>query len=75
MGVSTLHWFQMNQTSGDTILILQVPHVICGRTYIYLQAREDKDKPGLVAMLQKVLQLYASRVLSRRSYAKKGCIN
>ncbi|KAK4804282.1 hypothetical protein SAY86_004099 [Trapa natans] len=36
------------------------------------QAKEDKDKPGLVAMLQKVLQLYASKVLSRRSYAKKG---
>ncbi|PKI59465.1 hypothetical protein CRG98_020096 [Punica granatum] len=36
------------------------------------QAKEDKDKPGLVAMLQKVLQLYASRVLSKRSYAKKG---
>lgn len=30
------------------------------------------DKPGLEAMLQKVLQLYASRVLSKRSYAKKG---
>ncbi|KDP41737.1 hypothetical protein JCGZ_26755 [Jatropha curcas] len=36
------------------------------------QAKEDKDKPGLEAMLQKVLQLYASRVLSKRSYAKKG---
>ncbi|KAL9231675.1 hypothetical protein vseg_006870 [Gypsophila vaccaria] len=36
------------------------------------QAKEDGDKPGLVAMLQKVLQLYASRVLSKRSYAKKG---
>lgn len=36
------------------------------------QAKEDEDKPGFVAMLQKVLQLYASRVLSKRSYAKKG---
>uniref|UniRef100_A0A803LPB9 Uncharacterized protein n=1 Tax=Chenopodium quinoa TaxID=63459 RepID=A0A803LPB9_CHEQI len=36
------------------------------------QAKEDGDKPGLVAMLQKVLQLYASRILSKRSYAKKG---
>lgn len=36
------------------------------------QAKEDGDKPGLVAMLQKVLQLYACRVLSKRSYAKKG---
>ncbi|KAK7849821.1 hypothetical protein CFP56_002290, partial [Quercus suber] len=35
------------------------------------QAKEDGDKPGLEAMLQKVLQLYASRVLSKRSYAKK----
>ncbi|GLJ25255.1 hypothetical protein SUGI_0483470 [Cryptomeria japonica] len=36
------------------------------------QAKTDNDKPGLVAILQKVLQLYASRVLSQRSYAKKG---
>ncbi|KAL5563093.1 hypothetical protein UlMin_032840 [Ulmus minor] len=36
------------------------------------QAKEDGDKPGLVAMLQKVLQLYASKVLSKRSYVKKG---
>ncbi|KAI4367263.1 hypothetical protein MLD38_023021 [Melastoma candidum] len=36
------------------------------------QAKGDEDKPGLVAMLQKVLQLYASTVLSKRSYAKKG---
>ncbi|KAL2927245.1 Lysine--tRNA ligase [Bienertia sinuspersici] len=36
------------------------------------QAKEDGDKPGLIAMLQKVLQLYAARVLSKRSYAKKG---
>ncbi|XP_048140909.1 uncharacterized protein LOC115730590 [Rhodamnia argentea] len=36
------------------------------------QAKEDGDKPGLVAMLQKVLQLYAPRVLSKRSYAKRG---
>ncbi|KAK6805856.1 hypothetical protein RDI58_003641 [Solanum bulbocastanum] len=35
------------------------------------QATKDGDKPGLEAMLQKVLQLYASRVLSKRSYAKK----
>lgn len=36
------------------------------------QAKEDGDKPGLEAMLQKVLQRYASRILSKRSYAKKG---
>ncbi|XP_010555273.1 PREDICTED: uncharacterized protein LOC104824803 [Tarenaya hassleriana] len=36
------------------------------------QAKEDKDKPGLEAMLQKVLQLYAAKILSKRSYAKKG---
>nr|POE59781.1 hypothetical protein CFP56_74055 [Quercus suber] len=36
------------------------------------QAKEDVDKPGLEAMLQKVLQLYASRVLSKRSNAKKA---
>eukprot|EP00262_Sarcandra_glabra_P004671 TRINITY_DN15868_c0_g1_i1.p1 TRINITY_DN15868_c0_g1~~TRINITY_DN15868_c0_g1_i1.p1 ORF type:complete len:316 (+),score=57.09 TRINITY_DN15868_c0_g1_i1:85-1032(+) len=35
------------------------------------QAKEDGDKPGLEAMLQKVLQLYASKVLSKRSYAYK----
>lgn len=37
-----------------------------------IQAKEDGDKPGLEAMLQKVLQLYASRVLRKRSYAYKG---
>ncbi|KAK7257978.1 hypothetical protein RIF29_32339 [Crotalaria pallida] len=36
------------------------------------QAKEDGDKPGLEAMLQKVLQLYASTVLSKRTYAMKG---
>lgn len=36
------------------------------------QAKGDGDKPGLEAMLRKVLQLYASKVLSKRSYAKKG---
>ncbi|KAJ4716589.1 Laminin subunit alpha-1 [Melia azedarach] len=36
------------------------------------QSKEDGDKPGLEAMLQKVLQLYASIILSKRSYAKKG---
>ncbi|KAG0453213.1 hypothetical protein HPP92_025877 [Vanilla planifolia] len=36
------------------------------------QVKEDGDKPGLTAMLQKVLQLYASNVLSKRSYAFKG---
>eukprot|EP00250_Pteridium_aquilinum_P013642 c21475_g1_i1 orf=608-1630(-) len=35
------------------------------------QAREDGDKPGLVAILQKVLQLYAAQILSKRSYAVK----
>lgn len=39
-----------------------------------MQAKEDGDKPGLEAMLQKVLQLYASRVLSKRSYARKGVV-
>ncbi|XP_068646358.1 uncharacterized protein [Aristolochia californica] len=36
------------------------------------QAKEDKDKPGFEAMLQKVLQLYAAKTLSKRSYAYKG---
>ncbi|KAG9441772.1 hypothetical protein H6P81_017626 [Aristolochia fimbriata] len=36
------------------------------------QAKEDRDKPGLEAMLQKVLQLYAAKTLSKRSYAYKG---
>ncbi|KAF2586858.1 hypothetical protein F2Q70_00034331, partial [Brassica cretica] len=36
------------------------------------QAKEDKDKPRLAAKLQKVLQLYAATVLSKRSYAKRG---
>ncbi|KAL0920798.1 hypothetical protein M5K25_009967 [Dendrobium thyrsiflorum] len=36
------------------------------------QATEDGDKPGLAAMLQKVLQLYASKFLGKRSYAYKG---
>ncbi|KAI8554204.1 hypothetical protein RHMOL_Rhmol05G0080500 [Rhododendron molle] len=36
------------------------------------KAKDDGDKPGLEAMLQKVFQLYAAKVLSRRSYAKKG---
>ncbi|MCO5575144.1 hypothetical protein L7F22_028941 [Adiantum nelumboides] len=35
------------------------------------QAREGGDKPGLVAILQKVLQLYAAQILSKRSYALK----
>ncbi|KAJ6985609.1 LOW QUALITY PROTEIN: hypothetical protein NC653_023530 [Populus alba x Populus x berolinensis] len=36
------------------------------------QAKEGEDKPGLEAMLLKVLQLYASSILSKRSCAKKG---
>ncbi|KAJ1440960.1 hypothetical protein SESBI_01637 [Sesbania bispinosa] len=36
------------------------------------QAKEDGDKPGLEAMMQKVLQLYASKVLLKRSYVMKG---
>ncbi|XP_074585657.1 uncharacterized protein LOC141841391 isoform X1 [Curcuma longa] len=36
------------------------------------QAKEDGDKPGLEAMLQKVLQVYASKILAKRSYANKG---
>ncbi|KAG0600166.1 hypothetical protein M758_11G011900 [Ceratodon purpureus] len=35
------------------------------------QAKEDNDKPGLVAILQKVLQLYAACLLCKRSYATK----
>ncbi|KAL0771277.1 hypothetical protein Bca101_036428 [Brassica carinata] len=35
-------------------------------------SKKDKDKPRLAAKLQKVLQLYAATVLSKRSYAKKG---
>ncbi|CAE6000495.1 unnamed protein product [Arabidopsis arenosa] len=51
----------------------QVSAIIC---FVSLtncfQAKEDKDKPGLLAMLQKVLQLYSATILSKRSYAKKG---
>ncbi|XP_073105868.1 uncharacterized protein [Elaeis guineensis] len=36
------------------------------------KAKEDGDKPGLEAMLQKVLQVYASKILRKRSYAYKG---
>ncbi|KAM3402523.1 hypothetical protein ACQJBY_006414 [Aegilops geniculata] len=36
------------------------------------QAKADVDKPGLQVMLQKVLQLYASNFLRKRSYANKG---
>ncbi|KAL3580697.1 hypothetical protein D5086_018532 [Populus alba] len=36
------------------------------------QAKEGEDKPGLEAMLLKVLQLYASSILSKRSCAKKA---
>ncbi|CAL5063200.1 unnamed protein product [Urochloa decumbens] len=36
------------------------------------EAKQDGDKPGLEAMLQKVLQLYASKSLQKRSYAYKG---
>eukprot|EP00252_Welwitschia_mirabilis_P020976 TRINITY_DN5259_c0_g1_i1.p1 TRINITY_DN5259_c0_g1~~TRINITY_DN5259_c0_g1_i1.p1 ORF type:complete len:330 (-),score=83.28 TRINITY_DN5259_c0_g1_i1:357-1346(-) len=36
------------------------------------RAKADGDKPGLVAMLQKVLQFYASKILSRRSYVMKA---
>ncbi|XP_062194227.1 uncharacterized protein LOC133897497 isoform X2 [Phragmites australis] len=36
------------------------------------QAKQDGDKPGLQAMLQKVLQIYASKSLQKRSYAYKG---
>ncbi|XP_042001938.1 uncharacterized protein LOC121751287 [Salvia splendens] len=34
--------------------------------------KEDEDKLGLEDMLHKFLQLYASRVFSKLSYAKKG---
>ncbi|XP_073105874.1 uncharacterized protein [Elaeis guineensis] len=36
------------------------------------KAKEDGDKPGLEAMLQKVLQVYASKILRKRSYAYKA---
>uniref|UniRef100_A0ACD5TJ60 Uncharacterized protein n=2 Tax=Avena sativa TaxID=4498 RepID=A0ACD5TJ60_AVESA len=36
------------------------------------QAKDAADKPGLLVMLQKVLQLYASNFLRKRSYAYKG---
>ncbi|KAM0915537.1 hypothetical protein ACQ4PT_010796 [Festuca glaucescens] len=36
------------------------------------QVKGDGDKPGLQVMLQKVLQLYASNFLRKRSYAHKG---
>ncbi|KAL6846718.1 hypothetical protein ACP4OV_024166 [Aristida adscensionis] len=36
------------------------------------QAKQAGDKPGLQAMMQKVLQLYASSSLQKRSYAYKG---
>lgn len=36
------------------------------------QAKDEVDKPGLQVMLQKVLQLYASNFLRKRSYAYKG---
>ncbi|KAM0861294.1 hypothetical protein ACQ4PT_016510 [Festuca glaucescens] len=36
------------------------------------QVKGDGDKPGLQVMLQKVLQLYASNFLQKRSYAHKG---
>ncbi|XP_066397601.1 uncharacterized protein [Miscanthus floridulus] len=36
------------------------------------EAKQDGDKPGLQAMLQKVLQLYASKSLQKRSYAYKA---
>ncbi|XP_039796103.1 uncharacterized protein LOC120661345 isoform X2 [Panicum virgatum] len=39
------------------------------------QAKQDGDKPGLQAMLQKVLQLYASKSLQKRSYAYKAIIS
>lgn len=50
--------------------LFQLPYILAYNE----QANEDGDKPGFVAMLQKVLQLYASRVLSKRSYAMKGIL-
>jgi len=51
-------------------------HYILLKTKQYVayneQAKGDGDKPGLEAMLQKVLQLYASNSLSKRTYAMKG---
>ncbi|XP_002992052.2 uncharacterized protein LOC9650244, partial [Selaginella moellendorffii] len=35
------------------------------------QAKKDADKPGLLALLQKVLQLYAATFLAKTSYAKR----
>eukprot|EP00249_Psilotum_nudum_P018621 c26890_g1_i1 orf=469-966(-) len=35
------------------------------------KAKDDGDKPGLVAILQKVLQFYSIEVLSKQNYAVK----
>lgn len=50
------------------IILLKIQRYVANNE----QAKEDGDKPGLEAMLQKVLQLYASNSLSKRSYAMKG---
>ncbi|CAH9124415.1 unnamed protein product [Cuscuta epithymum] len=50
----------------------QLDEGFLSEVYAQLRKVKDGDKPGLQAMLQKVLQLYASRVLSKRSYARKG---
>lgn len=39
-----------------------------------LQATEKGDRPGLVAMLQKLLQLYAATRFGQRSFAVKGTV-
>ncbi|WMV13121.1 hypothetical protein MTR67_006506 [Solanum verrucosum] len=53
-------------------LLLKLKIITWTPEFSLFHATKDGDKPGLEAMLQKVLQLYASRVLSKRSYAKKG---
>ncbi|CAH9100601.1 unnamed protein product [Cuscuta europaea] len=50
----------------------QLDEGFLSEVYAQLRKVKDGDKPGLQAMLQKVLQFYASRVLSKRSYARKG---
>ncbi|CAN6834896.1 unnamed protein product [Brassica oleracea] len=60
-GVEEISW-----PPRDPEAINQMEKVCC------FHAKEDKDKPRLAAKLQKVLQLYAATVLSKRSYAKKG---
>lgn len=61
--------------SYDVVMANPNFDITCGKRSdkcLVCQAKEDQDKPGLVAILQKVLQLYAACLLSKRSYATKG---